>query len=490
MSFKRFVFMLTMLAVLTMAVRVSIASDTWWHLRTGEWIVEQHAIPATDPFSLTRQGQPWIYPGWLAQLIIYYAYLAAGFAGLNLLTAALILAAFIFLWDTSKARPLLKCVLILLAAITSAVYWSARPQIFSFLLSSTFLWVLEKERARPTRLLWILPPLMGLWANLHGGFALGFILIAVYLSGIAVKAGFELIQSRTGIGEIWNVYRIPIVRLAVVGLAAAVFLGANPNGYAMLAYPIKTVSIGTLQSYIQEWQSPDFHQIQVQPFLIMILLSMLAFSVMGVETHPTEVIGVGVFTAMSLLAVRNIATFALVGTPVLARHFDSLIDRIPRHERMKGELPTNLTRWINSGLFLLLLIPAGLKMRIPLLTETNERAIAETYPQAAIEYLKLSNQEGNIFNSYNWGAYLIWELYPERLSFVDGRTDLFNDTILEQYITTWRGEYGWEKILSEWNITLVLIEPEAPLHLRLELAGWESIYEDEQAVIMSRPEQG
>jgi len=488
MNFKRFMFLFTMLAVLTMTVRVSVASDTWWHLRAGSWIVEQHAILDADPFSLTRQGEPWIYPGWMAELALYFAYIAAGYAGLNLLTAALILAAFIFLWDTTKARPLLKSVLILLAAITSAVYWSARPHIFSFLLSSVFLWVLEKERAKPGWLLWILPPLMGLWANLHGGFAIGFILIMIYLLGIFVKAVGDWFITRARLMEIWRIHRIPAMRLVGVGIVAAGFLGLNPHGFAMLTYPLRTVSIGSLQNYIQEWQSPDFHQLQVQPFLWMILLTLLAFSLTNVDIHPVEVISAGIFMAMSLLAVRNIATYALVSAPILARHFDSVFDRFPGGEWVKGELPTRLTHWINTGLLILLLIPAGLKMRLPLLAETNKRAIAEAYPQAAIEYLKNSTRKGNLFNSYNWGAYLIWELYPERLSFVDGRTDLFDDAILEQYITVWRGEDPWGKILSDWKIMLVMVEPEAPLHLRLELAGWDLLYEDNQAVIMSRPE--
>ncbi len=275
MSYKRFLFLLTMLAVLTMAVRISVASDTWWHLRAGAWIVEHRAILDTDPFSLTRQGQAWIYPGWLAQLGLYFAYRIAGFVGLNILTAIFVLGAFMFLWDITEVRPFVRSCLILLAATTSAVYWSARPHIFSFFLASVFLWVLEKDREKPGRLIWVLPVLMALWGNLHGGFAIGFILIATYLLGQIANVLGDRLLSKHSLDVIWKRYRNPLLRLAGVGLLSAVLLGLNPHGYKMLVYPFKTVSIGTLQNYIQEWQSPDFHQLQVMPFLGMLLLSLV-----------------------------------------------------------------------------------------------------------------------------------------------------------------------------------------------------------------------
>jgi hypothetical protein len=78
LNYRRFIFFIAMLGVLAMALRVSIDTDTWWHLRSGAWIVEHRQILTVDPFSLTRQGQPWVYPGWLAQVVLYTSYAAAG----------------------------------------------------------------------------------------------------------------------------------------------------------------------------------------------------------------------------------------------------------------------------------------------------------------------------------------------------------------------------------------------------------------------------
>jgi hypothetical protein len=142
---------------------------------------------------------------------------------------------------------------------------------------------------------------------------------------------------------------------------------------------------------------------------------------------------------------------------------------------------------INVLLVLVLLIPAIIKIMIPLAPKTNAEAVRELYPQAAVEYILGSDVPGPIFNSYNWGAYVIWELYPRYLSFVDGRTDLFDDDVLEQYLSVWRGDDEWQGVLDQWGIATVMIEPQAPLRLRLEAnMDWSKIYQDQQAVIFTR----
>ena len=106
----------------------------------------------------------------------------------------------------------------------------------------------------------------------------------------------------------------------------------------------------------------------------------------------------------------------------------------------------------------------------------------------AADYLEEHPDLGRLFNSYNWGGYVIWRLYPQYLSFVDGRTDLFDDVILDDYLQAWRAEEGWEQIMLEWDIDVALIEPGAPLAGALEDAGWEAAYADSKAVILVRAE--
>jgi hypothetical protein len=487
LRFERLVAAIAFLGVAAMAARVSADSDTFWHLRAGAWILEHREVLRADPFSLTRNGEPWEYPGWLAEIALYGAFRAFGYAGLNLLTAASVVAAFALLWPTLEGPALLKAFVLCLAAVTSAVYWSARPQILSFALAAAFLFVLEKWRDAGIRRLWVLPVLIALWANLHGGFVIGFLLLFIYLAGALVEIGREVFFSGVALPNAWRARKVEVIGLVGAVLLSVAAVGVNPDGPSMLLYPFKTVSIGVLQDYIQEWQSPNFHRLEVQPFLWMLLLGSLAFALSTRTKRASELIGFLGFAAMGLLAGRNIALFALVAAPPLSRHAGSAIEPLVRRIRRGPDVPPGTARLLNTALFVLALIAAAIKIAIPLGGEVNRQAIRERLPVAAADWIREHRPVGPLFNSYNWGGYILWALYPEYPSFVDGRTDLFDDEILSDYLLTWRAEPGWEEVFARWGIRLALLEPGAPLVLALEMSGWERLYEDDQAIVMGRP---
>jgi hypothetical protein len=468
-----------------MAVRVSVDTDTWWHLRAGSWIVEHRQILRSDPFSLTRQGQPWIYPGWLSQVVIFGVYQGLGFAGLNLLTGMMVTLAFLAIWQLLEGPLLLRSTVALIAATVSGVYWSARPQIFSFVFTGLTLLILEKAAKGRRGWLVALPPLMALWSNLHGGFAIGFILMICYFLGeiftMLGKTGLKI----SGLKEAWRGRRGWLVALSIAGIACALFVGINPHGFQMLLYPFKTVSIGVLQDYIQEWQSPNFHRVEAQPFIWMLILTLISLAKSRIHARPVELLLVSVFAYLSLMAGRNIALFAVVTAPILARHADSSLEPLLETRDEGRQLPERFTRVANAVFFSLLLIAAILKITPLLSLETNQQAIADRNPVEAVEALLVSEPPGELFNSYNWGGYVLWQLYPAYRSFVDGRTDLFNDDILQEYLLAWRAEAGWESVLDSWGIQVVLIEPQAPLVRALEYEGWMTLYADEQAVVLS-----
>lgn len=486
MSFRRLVVGLTFLAVFTMAMRVSVDTDTWWHLRAGEWIVQQRQILRTDPFSLTRQGETWIYPGWLAQIGLYTIHNEFGFAGLNLITALMVLLAFVFIWLLLEGPLLMRAFVLLLATTVSGVYWSARPHIFSFALTGIFLWVLARAYAGRRSWLWTLPPLMALWSNLHGGFAIGFLLIAVYLVGEVLEASLSVLHRHATVSEVWRERRPIIQALVIVGLACAVAVAINPHGLQMLLYPFKTISVSTLQAYIQEWQSPDFHRLEVQPFLWMLILCMVVLALSDKRKRAVELVLVAGFAYLSLVAARNIALFALVAAPVVARHGYAAVKPLLKNMTTGPQLPERRAKGINIVLFSIVTIAALIKISVPLSDQVNQEAIANQVPVEAIDYLRHQPSLGNLLNSYNWGGYVIWELYPKYLSFVDGRTDLFNDEILEAYLAVWRAEPGWEDTIDRWDIRLVLLEPYAPLVRVLQDSGWEQLSADDQAVVLGQ----
>ncbi len=485
MRFRRLISAFVLLAVFTMAVRVSVDTDTWWHLRAGAWMVEHQQLLRTDPFSLTRQGQPWIYPGWLAQLILYGVYAAVGYAGLNLLTALMVAVAFGVIWSVLEGPLLLRAAITLLAATASGVYWSARPQIFTLVLAAAFLVILQSGLTGGLRRLALLPLLMALWVNLHGGFIVGFLILGAYLGGELIELVIHALQREGSLRDLIGRQRDRLIALGAVTMGCVVALGLNPHGFRMLAYPLQTVSIGVLQDYIQEWQSPNFHRLEVQPFLWMLLLLLVAFAASPRRPRPVELVLVSGFAYMALLAGRNVALFALVGAVPLARHGNLALQPLLAGRSRGRELPLAWRRRINTTLFLLFALAALVKILPPLSQSVNEAAIREQVPVGAVDYIRARRPPGPLFNSYNWGGYVLWALYPEYLSFVDGRTDLFDDQILTEYLDAWRATQGWQETFARWGIRTVLLERDAPLVEPLQQSGWVVLYEDSQAVVLS-----
>jgi hypothetical protein len=485
MEFRKLLSFITFFAVLAMATRVSIASDTFWHLRAGEWILEHGEILREDPFSLTRYGEDWRYPGWLAQVLMISAFRILGFPGLNLFTTGFVLLGLFFVWQVIEGQDFVRVSILLLAAITSAVYWSARPHIMTFALTGLFLWVLQDYRSGKRNKLWILPIGMALWGNLHGGFASGFILILCYLLGEILEALSQLMQGEIKIGDAFRKHQSAILSYTGIGLICAVSLSLNPHGPSMILYPFRTVGIESLQNYIQEWQSPNFHEPQVYPYLLSILLLLLVFTASKKRVSAHEYVLTAVFLVLSLTAARNIALFALVTAPVLSKHLSSSLEPWTKKMRGSDELDPIIARRINLILFFVCALAVGVKIAIPLRPAVNQAAIREMFPQEAVEFIKSTEPEGPLFNTYNWGAYILWELYPDYPSYVDGRTDLFNDEILSSYLSAWRGAPEWQEVFSRWGIKLVFVETDAPLRHQLEMNGWETLYEDEKAIVMS-----
>ncbi len=489
------------LAVFAMSARVSIDSDTWWHLRAGQWIVENRAAPQVDSFSYTRHGAAWQYPGWLVEAPMYLLYRAFGPGGLNLWTAVMVTLAFVFLWQTLSGGVFLRAFVTILAASVSGVYWAARPYLVTFLLTAVFLWILESYRWKTdedknaARRLWWLPVLMIVWANSHGGFATGFILLGVYWFSELVVWFVELIKPHIRVidpGDSNQKSEITqhisrLLRLTLVGLLVVVAVCINPSGPVMLAYPFKTVSIGALAAYIQEWQSPDFHQRAAQPFIWLLILTLGAVGISRKRLALSDFLLVSGFTYLSLLAWRNVALFALAAPVVLTRNVAPVLDGLSRRLgfRPAPETPSKGQARLNWILLFLVIFAALVKAATVLPAATNLAEIRKTMPVEAVAFIRKTAPSGRLFNSYNWGGYLLWEL-PGYPVFIDGRTDLYNDDLINQWLQVIRGEPGWQAALDRWQVRLILLEPGAPLVGQLAQNGWKLLYQDERSVVYGR----
>ena len=489
----RLVTVIVFLGLVAMAVRPPADTDTWWHLRSGQYIVETGSIPFEDPFSHTVYGKAWIDHGWLAQVGLYLTYRSVGMAGLSLALAGGVVLAFWFVYRRCAGNRYLCAFALVLAALTSAVTWVARPQILSFLFTSIFLYVLHRFKHRGANRLYLLPLLFLLWVNVHGGFIIGFAVLMAYVVGEALNNAVGV-----GIAPILDFRRIRL--LLATTLASVVVVLVNPHTYKMLGYPFFTVGMGALQNYIEEWGSPDFHLLYQQPFLWLLFAAVVAMALSRSRVDFTDLVLFAGFGYMALVAVRNFALFALVAAPVLTQYGDSALDnlfdawrkrtpwghwldRLAAHRFQTGPLLT----LVNVLLLVLVVFGCAVAAYRSLASVAAGEVVGGRLPVQAVSFIARNELPGELFNSYNWGGYLIWRLYPGYRVFIDGRTDLYDDAFIQRYLQVIWVRKGWREVLADYGVNTVLVERDGILASFLgNTSGWVPVYIDDVAAVFVR----
>ena len=470
-------------AIFTMAVRPPVDTDTWWHLQAGRVTLERGRILQTDLFSHTRYGSPWVNHSWLSQVILYGLFDRCSYAGLGLWMGALATVTLAFVYLQMEGGVFIRAFILVLAAATSAVIWSARPQLFSFLLTAVVTYLLYLFKWRGVNRLWLLPPLFVLWVNLHAGYALGFMVLTAFVAGEVMNHLLEPLAPADDPVVDWR----GIGWIVGATLLSAILLVINPNTTRMWTYYLQTVRIDVLQDFIQEWRSPDFHLIRLQPFIWLLLATMTAMGLSSRRIDGTDLALVGGFAYAGLLATRNVAPFALVATPVLSRHLTAIGSDLWSRKRDLRQVATPARAAINWTLLALLVALAAVKIRQPLRRSFNEALQRESLPVGAVEWIEEHQPEGEMFNHYNWGGYLIWQLWPDYRVFVDGRTDLYGNDLLRQYLKVQAAQPGFNDVLKAYDVDWVLMPSGGTLSAQLDhQAEWSEVYRDDLAAIWVR----
>jgi hypothetical protein len=468
--------LLTFMALFAMATRAVVDTDLYWHLAAGRYIVETRTVPLVDPFSSTMLGKPWVDIYWLAQAAWYLIYQAAGLAGLSLLVAALVTLALFFVWKQLEGPVFLRALIVLFAAVVSGPVWTARPHLITYLLTAVVAYLLFLYKWKQIDRLWVIPLLFILWVNTHGGYIAGFILLAAFIAGEAISNLFHI----TG-REIVAWRRLRKVLLISV-ISGAVLL-INPQTINAILLPLKTVGLQTLQASIDEWASPNFHQLFQQPFMWMLLLTLVIIGWSGRRLDVTDAITLTVFAYISFLARRNIGLFALVCAPILSRHAVALWEKSRWGQRQlsRGQPILNLLILIVVG------CAAILKIMIPLSPAVQQPAVEAALPIGAADWIVQHRPSGTMFNGYNLGGYLLWRLWSDYPVYVDGRTDLYDDAFLREYGTIINTAPGFEEALDRRDVHFIVIEKNAPLAVWLAQSDrWQLAYEDDQTVIYTK----
>lgn len=476
---------LLFISIFLMTLRPVEDPDFWWHLRTGQLIASTGTIPHADPFSFTFAGKPWTAHEWLSELLLFSLYQIGGFPILIIVFSFFITTAFLILYLRSTANVYISGFILLLGAISTAPVWGVRPQILTFLFSSLYLFLLEQYYENHD-LKWILPlPILTiLWVNLHAGYAMGLVIIAVYtfchfleLIWHQLSGSEEKLRSRE---------LIPPVIIFGASLLAVML---NPNGPRMYIYPFETLTSPSMQQFIQEWFSPDFHQKEWQPFaLLLISMPVIAIFGRGAKIKLARVALVFLFGYMALRSMRNIPLFILSAVPVMIDLANAALQSTKQAFSSKlspGYTPPPAMPRILHMIVIAcaILLAAG---RFVMVTEEQASTEKEKFPSAAVDWIMANRPPGNIYNTYGWGGYLIWRL-PDYPVYIDGRADLYGDRFIETYIQIYNAQSGWEENLVNNNVNLVLVENGSGIGNALEqISGWELVFYDESAKLFRR----
>lgn len=460
-----------------LSLKPIIDPDFWWHLRTGQLIVQTRLIPKIDPFSFTAAGKQWLTHEWLSEIFIYKSFESGGFGLLILIFSVIITTSFVFSYfrcpDGSK--PYIAGYAVLLGALTSIPIWGVRPQMLTLLFTSIFLFLLDRFRQNESfKTLIPLPLLTILWVNLHAGYILGIAIEIIYISGYLLETIFQ--KDHNEKEKIKKPFWILFLFLFISIFATLL----NPAGFHILSYPFLTLTDSAMQAYINEWFSPDFHQIIWQPLAILILVLIGAGMKGKYPISITKVLLTLVFGYGALRSMRNIPLFAIVVIPVLAEKLnDSIQLKINAHK------PSKLFRF--AALITIIILALILAQGFFQTTINQQRSESENFPKAAADWILENKTPGNLLNSYNWGGYLIWRLYPEYRVYIDGRADLYGKEFVTDYMDISFTKLGWEKKLDQYNIGIVFVESDSMLANAMRQSSvWKISYEDEISVIFLR----
>ena len=476
LTIERAAIVIVFLLLFAMASRVAVDPDMWWHLRVGQGILETGDFVYTDTYSHTFAGAIHKNHSAFGQIVMAVLWALGGHLGMTLMVSVLAVSGMAFLYSAGSGSIYMQGFVLVFGAACAAVFWSPRPQMFSFLFGAAVIYLLFDLKRKGRDRLWLLAPLFWLWGNTHGGYVIGYLFIAAIVVG-------ESLNNRFGKGDA----RVPtnkIRKLMALTLLSAALLPINPLGLDVFAVPINTIGIDGLRSLIQEWKPPDFSQPSTWGFLILLLLLVVALVASRRKFDFSEWLLVGGTLFMALLSGRHLPLFALAAVPVTTIHFDEILRRlrwtIPRRT---WESP----RRVILNLSLVVAVALGTLAQIRAVTDadTTDAQLNLNFPVNAVAHLKASNLKGNLFNSYNWGGYLIYSA-PAYPVFIDGRTDLYGDFLLD-YHDTALGLAAWRDVFEGRDIGIALIETESGLAAQLaEDAAWRLEFRDQLASIYVR----
>ncbi len=461
-------------AVFVSARKFLVDPDIWWHIKVGDTVLATHHWPATDPYSFTVFGQPWLAYEWLGDIVLSFANRVGGLAGLEVLLivlgSAIMLALYGFATTSSgssKAGFVASGVLLMPAAVS----FSLRPQMLGYLFLILTLAALQRFRQKKYRALWFIPLIMLVWVNTHGSWVIGLGAVFVYwVSG--------LVEFRIGNLEAKRWTEQERTRIASIFLLSLVALPITPYGTRIALSPFEfAFSLPLNATSIIEWQSMPFDTAIGKVFLVLLLGTILTLVIKYDHVWRLEELALFLFgTMMACLHVRFLMIFVPFFAPLLGAFIAPWMPSYNRREEKFG---------LNAALMTCVLI--AIVHYFPTRADLQQR-VAGQFPVAAVEYLLQHPVAEPMYDTYGFGGYLIWSRGPEHRVFIDGRADVYErGGVLGDYLHISRIEPGALSILDSYGVQSCLIKRNESLETLLSASpDWGRVYVDSVSAIFVR----
>jgi hypothetical protein len=439
------------LVFIATSVNHNYQTDFWHHLARGQAITERGALVDSDLYTFTVPDKPFQDANWLSQ-VLYYRLFSLGGLDLvqfvNSLTLAAVMGLVIAMSWRKSGSALISGALGVFAFLGMWQLLIIRPQTFSLLLFVLVFAALEGAIRRPRWLL--LPPVfMALWANMHGGFPIGLILVGCYVLASACEGWWS---------ESWTFLRSARFLSFLASLVACVFATlVNPYGWKVYEYVGVTSSIPSSRR-IDEWLPPGMDQLVGKIWVLSVLGMLVLFALPWRRPNLREVCLVLCFLPLACSSVRMVSWWLLICTPIAAR---LLVGALPTRWTAPAESEKPTVGAAVSVVAILIVCAASLPWfdasnPALVLTHRNHRTEDDLAEVAA--QLRERPGDGRIFSRFEWGEYFGWALAPRYKVFMDGRLEIFPDAVWADFSAVTRGRADWEAILARYEVDCLLLD--------------------------------
>jgi hypothetical protein len=429
----------------------------FWHLRTGEWILDHGRVPTHDVFSFTAPGTKWIAQSWLAEVAYGALDRTVGAFGIRVFVGLVGVAIAVLSYRLALrlCRARLRAAGITLVALVCVFsIWSERPLVLGLLCFVVLLWVVEVPTSFVGRHpLVAIPVVMWIWANVHGSFALGLAYLGLHLIGRWVDGAppFRPGRERT------------ILVGAAIGFVATF---VNPYGVSLVLFPVHLLSRGEILSHVIEWQSPDFRSKWGIALAAWICLFVAAVARGRHRVSRRDLIVAVPMLLLALWALRNITIAPLVGLPVVARAF-----------AVDEDTPERFSSTFVAGIVAVLVL-VGVALGVG---GASEPSFAfDSYPVRSLRYVEQHGLLGSRMLTDDADAgYVILRDAPEQRVFLDDRYDMYPPGLIHDYFKVSDGLPGWDRVLDDRGVDVVLWSRRGALASELDHSEeWQRVHRD------------